>query len=127
MIQGVTVSSASGLYGILMHIIATSSLVITASLIYRARHTRVGAALGLVCGTLMMGGVMMVANHFITPVFTGWPVEAVDAMLLPVILPFNLAKAGINSVVTFAVYKLVSRYIVHSESRQKAGEVKDNS
>lgn len=29
------------------------------------------------------------------------------------ILPFNLLKAGINSAVTFVVYKVVSRYLVH--------------
>ena len=39
----------------------------------------------------------------------------VDALLLPGILPFNLLKAGINSVITFLVYKTVSRYVVHGE------------
>ena len=38
-----------------------------------------------------------------------------DYLLLPVILPFNLIKAGVNSLITFAVYKVVSRYIVHGE------------
>lgn len=37
-----------------------------------------------------------------------------------VILPFNLLKAGINSVVTFLVYKSVSKYIVHGEEFAKA-------
>lgn len=44
----------------------------------------------------------------------------VDAMLVTVILPFNLLKAGINSVVTFLVYKSVSKYIVHGEEFAKA-------
>ena len=39
-IQGLTVSAASGVYGILMHIIATSALVITAGLIYTRNKTR---------------------------------------------------------------------------------------
>ena len=34
-IQGVTVSAASGLYGIIMHIISTSTLVIVAGVIYQ--------------------------------------------------------------------------------------------
>ena len=54
---------------------------------------------------------MMIANHFITPFYMGAPTEMVDAMLVTVILPFNLLKAGINSVVTFLVYKSVSKYI----------------
>lgn len=118
-IQGFTVSAASGVYGIIMHIIATSTLVLIASGIYRVKHTRVGAVIGLVCGTLAMSGIMMVANHFVTPIFLGAPVEVVDAMLLPMILPFNLLKAGINSIVTFLVYKVVSRYIIHAEPKER--------
>ena len=114
-IQGVTVSAASGAYGIIMHIIATSTLVLVAGSIYRLRRTRGGGVLALVLGTLAMGLIMMPANHFITPHFMGQPVAVVDALLLPGILPFNLLKAGINSAVTFLVYKTVSRYVVHGE------------
>ena len=39
LIQGVTVSAGSGLYGIVMHIIATSTLVLVAGSIYRFRRT----------------------------------------------------------------------------------------
>ena len=118
-IQGLTVSASSGLYGIIMHIIATSVLVLVASGIYRVRHTKKGAILGLVCGTIAMALVMLPANHFITPAFMGVPTEVLDALLLPGILPFNLLKAGINSVVTFLVYKTVSRHLIHGESWKK--------
>ena len=114
-IQGLTVSAGSGVYGIIMNIIATSTLVLVAGTVYRLRHTRGGAVLGLVLGTLAMGLVMMPANHFITPAFTGWPVAQVDALLIPGILPFNLLKAGLNSGVTFVVYKTVSRYLIHGD------------
>ncbi len=114
-IQGLTVSAGSGIYGIIMHIIATSTLVLVAGTVYRVRHTKGGAVLGLVLGTLAMGLVMMPANHFITPAFTGWPVAQVDALLIPGILPFNLLKAGLNSGVTFVVYKTVSRYLIHGD------------
>lgn len=123
-IQGATVSAQSGLYGILMHIIATSTLVLVAANIYRIKHTKKGAIVGLVLGTIAMGLVMVIANHFITPYFTGWPTEAVDALLLPIILPFNLLKAGINSFVTFLIYKSVSRHILHNEVQIKKWESK---
>ena len=119
-IQGVTVSSGSGLYGIIMHIIATSTIVLVAGSIYRVKHTRAGAAIGLVLGTICWGIVMCIANHFITPLFTGMPTEAVDAMILPVILPFNLIKAGANSLITFLVYKTVSRHIIHRGEKKPA-------
>ncbi len=118
-IQGITVSVASGPWGILMHIIATGVLVVVASTIYKFRRTRLGAIIGLVCGTLAMGAVMVPANHFITPIWMGAPTDVVDALILPGILPFNLLKAGINSVVTFLVYKVVSRYIIHGEAWEK--------
>lgn len=117
-----------GIYGFLMHVIATGILVMVASTIYRKFHTRPGAVVGLVLGTIAMGVGMMIANHFITPFYMGVPTEMVDAMLVTVILPFNLLKAGINSAITFLVYKAVSRYIIHGEghvrgSEKAAGEI----
>lgn len=125
LIQGFTVSAGAGLYGILMHIIATSVLVLVASGLYRWKRTTAASIVGLVLGTLAMGGVMMVANHFITPYFMGVPVQVVDAMLLPVILPFNLLKAGINALLTFLVYKAIARFI--TENKPKSKQIKNES
>ena len=104
----VTVSAASGWYGILMHVIATGTYVLVAGNIYKANKTKKQAILALVCGTLAMAAVMIPANLFITPIFMGAPRAAVAAMLPTAIIPFNLLKAGINSVVTFLLYKRVS-------------------
>ena len=111
-VQALTVSAQSGLYGFLMHVISTSILCVTAGFIYKRHHTRMGAALALLVGTVAMGLGMMLANHFITPLFMGVPTEMVDGMLLTVFLPFNLLKAGINSAVTFLVYKTVSTHLI---------------
>ena len=107
-IQGVTVSAASSWYGILMHVIATGTYVLVAGNIYKAHKTKKQAILALVCGTLAMTAVMIPANLFITPIFMGAPRAAVAAMLPTAIIPFNLLKAGINSVITFLLYKRVS-------------------
>lgn len=122
-IQGLTVSAGSGVYGIIMHIIATSTLVAVASLIYSCKHTRGGAILGLICGTVAITLIMLPANHIVTPIFTGMPTEAVDALLIPGILPFNLIKAGVNSALTFVVYKTVSRYLVHGAQWETKGTI----
>ena len=111
-----------GVYGFLMHVIASGTLALVAGSIYRLRHTRMGGLTALIAGTVAMGLVMMVANHFITPFYMGVPTEMVDAMLVTVILPFNLLKAGINSAITFLVYKAVSKYIIHGEGRVRGGE-----
>ena len=111
LIQGVTVSAGSGFYGIIMHIIATCTFVLVAGNIYRVRKTHKGAALALLAGVISMGVIMMPANLIITPIFTGMPTEAIKALLLPVILPFNLIKAGINAIVVFVIYKPISKLI----------------
>lgn len=109
-IQGLTVSAASGVYGIIMHLIATSTLVMIAGTIYRKDKTRKTAILGLVCGMLAMALVMIIANLFITPLFMGVSRELVWT-LMPFIIGFNLIKAGINGFVTFFLYKRISVFL----------------
>ena len=128
-IQGMTVSSGSGLMGIAMHIFATSILVLVAGNIYRVKHTKKGAVLALICGVLAMTAGMVVFNYFITPDLADTAAvaanrEFVKTLLVPVIVPFNLIKAGVNSVVTFLVYKTVSRHLGHGENWKKEPGVK---
>ncbi len=112
-IQGLTVSAASGFIGILMHIAATGSFVLVAGNIYKRIHTFKGAILSLIFGTLTMTAVMCAWNYIMTPIFMGAPREVVAAMLVPVIIPFNLIKAGANSAITVLVYKRLSNRIHH--------------
>lgn len=99
------------LIGFFMHFVATGSFVLLAGLIYKRNKTRKTAVIALVCGTILMTVSMMLWNLLITPIFLGVPREAVIAMLGTIILPFNLLKAGINSVVTFLTYKSIARYL----------------
>ncbi len=107
LVQGFTVSAASGIYGIIMHIISTS--VLCSSMGITVKKTK-SMLLGALVGTLAMTAVMWVANLLITPVFMGVPVDAVKG-LMPFILLFNCIKAGVNSLVAIAVYKIVSKVI----------------
>lgn len=109
-IQGVTVSAASGLYGIIMHVISTSVLVLVSGLIYKYNKTRKGAVIALLCGVAAMTLVMIGANMIITPLFRGVPRNIVWS-LMPFIAGFNAIKAGINSVVTFLLYKRISGFL----------------
>lgn len=111
LIQGLTVSAQSGIYGIIMHIIATGTYVLVSGLIYNRKKTRANAAIALVVGAIAMTAVMAVANLVITPMFMNVPVDVVRGMLIPFIIPFNLIKAGVNGLVTFVVYKRVTGII----------------
>lgn len=109
-LQGVTVSAVSGLYGIIMHILATGAFALVAGLLYRGNKTKKEAIISLIAGTVTMTIVMVLANILVTPAFTGWPVSAVME-IMPVIIAFNLTKAGINSVVIFLLYKRISGFL----------------
>ncbi len=111
-IQAITVSAGEGLVGAAMHIIASGTLVLVASLIYRFMHNIKGAIIGLISGALAMAVVMIPANLLITAPYYQIPVEAVAGMLLPFIIPFNLMKAGINIVVVFFLYKPLRRFLI---------------
>lgn len=97
--------------GFVMHMFATGSFVIVAGNIYRHNKTRKGAIIALAAGTVTMAVVMCAANYIMDPLFYGMQKEAVAALILPAILPFNLSKAGINSIITFFIYKRISRLI----------------
>lgn len=109
-VQGLTVSASSGLYGILMHAAAALALVLPSSLVYRFRRTREGAILGICFGVTVMVAVMIPANLFITPAFLGCERSFVYD-LLPLIILFNLIKAAANGLITFFVYKKISNLL----------------
>ena len=110
LVQGITVSAASGIYGIIMHILATAAFVLTSSLIYRKKKTKKTAAISIAAGVVAMTLVMIPANLFITPFFMNCE-RALVIDLLPFIAGFNAIKAGVNGIITFFVYKKISRLI----------------
>jgi riboflavin transporter FmnP len=110
-VQAFTVSADAGLMGFLMHTIATGSMAVTCGLIFFRSKSWKTAALGLALGTIVMTAVMIPLNLLLTPLFMGAPVQVVADMIIPAILPFNLIKVGINSVVTFILYKKSSQIL----------------
>lgn len=104
-----------GLLGFFMHVVSTGSFVLAAGLIYKRKKTKKNAVTALICGTIVMPATMLGWNMVITPIFLGVPREAVLAMLMPVILPFNLMKAGVNALITFFTYKYIARYLHKKE------------
>lgn len=110
LIQAFGTANGGGLYGAIMGSLATGAFVVTAGLIYRRTKTRKNAIIGLICGILAATIIMIPANLIITPLFLGMPRSAVYP-LLPWITLFNLIKAGINAVLTLAIYKRISRFL----------------
>lgn len=102
----ITVSS-TGIIGFFMNIISTCAFACTASFIYKKRHTISGAVAGLISGSIAMAIVMILWNYLITPLYMGISRAEVVKMLIPIFLPFNLLKAGLNAGFSFLLYKPV--------------------
>ena len=96
--------STTGPWGFLMNALATCSFCCTASFVYKKMHTKKGAVLGLSLGVVCLVAVMLLWNYLITPIYQGMPREAIVELLLPVFLPFNLAKGGMNMAATLLLY-----------------------
>ncbi|MCR4962323.1 MAG: ECF transporter S component [Firmicutes bacterium] len=126
-----------GPIGFLMHMIASGTLVTVAYAIYAAcRKTNKGLILALICGSIAMALIMIPLNFIFTPkVLMDVPIgesariffdglsggytagayseaavtayQTVKGMLLVALIPFNLLKAGLNSLLFYLVYRSI--------------------
>ena len=107
LVEFATVSD-TGLYGLIMNILGSVSLSVTASLIYKWKKSFSGAILALTSAAFVVTGVMMLANLVVTPYFMGVDIATVRGMIPTLLLPFNLLKAIINVGVVLLLFKHLS-------------------
>ena len=100
-IQGMTVSAHSGIIGIIMNILSFSSYMLTVGLICRRRKTAKRIIAAMIAGIIATTITMALFNIIFTPIFWGVPREVVIGMILPMIVPFNLIRTGVNSLFAF--------------------------
>lgn len=98
-------------YGGLMGIVCALALTVPAALIYQRNQTRKGAVIGMVIAAVITLAVAIVANIIVTPLYAGVTTDEVLAMIVPILLPFNIIKVLINCVITFVVYKSISKLV----------------
>ena len=116
--------SSTGIIGLLMNFISSAVFIGVASFIYSRKKTLARAITGLFIASLSMTAVMLLWNYIVTPVYMHVERSVVVGMILPLLLPFNLLKAGLNSTLTMFLYKGVvtalrkSKLIPGSESVQ---------
>jgi riboflavin transporter FmnP len=116
-VQALTVSSGSGVYGFVMHVIATGALLTVTCLVREITLRKqlkdlIFLPVCLVLGCIAMTAVMVPANLLITPAFMseimGIPRETVDSMIKDLmftgIIPFNALKSGINSAIACVLF-----------------------
>ena len=115
-IHGILMADFSGA---VMNILVVIGFVVPASLIYRQGRTFPRAIIGLIASVVCAVIMAIVGNLVITPAYLGVPMDAVIAMILPILVPFNLAKGIINAVLTLAVYKSISNLITPRKQQVK--------
>ena len=127
LLEMVTISE-TGIIGCIMNLLSTCTFACTAAFVYKKKHTLHGAMAGLAIGSVLMVGAMLLWNWLITPLYMGIERESIEGMLLPMFLPFNLLKAGLNSALTLSLYKPLVTALrkiglveSHSGSSSKAG------
>ncbi len=104
LIEMLTIST-TGPIGFAMNVIATCAFVLPATVIYKKNRTRKGALVGLFLGMICMTVCMILWNYILTPLYMKVDRSTVVNMLVPVFLPFNLIKGGINAGITLLLYK----------------------
>lgn len=125
--------SETGILGFFMNVISSCSFACTAAFIYQKKRKLSDAVVGLFCGWGCMVFVMLFWNCLIAPFYMGYPREAVIELLVPVFLPFNLIKGGLNASITVILYRpvvmalqrarLIQRVQGTEKSRWNAGAI----
>lgn len=104
LVEMVTVST-TGFIGLLMNFLASGVFVGVSSIIYARKKTLSRAIIGLIAGSFSMLVIMLLWNYIMTPIYMGVPREAVLELFVPLLIPFNLLKAALNSALVLLLYK----------------------
>lgn len=113
--------SETGFIGALMNLVSSCAFACTAAAVYKRNRNMTGAAVALISGLVAMVAAMLLWNYVMTPIFLGYPREAVAEMLIPIFLPFNLLKGGLNAGITILLYKPVKKALVAARFLPESG------
>jgi len=102
--------TSTGFVGELANFVMNGSMCLVAGLIYQHKKTLSGAVLSLIFGTIAMVIMGVFANLYIMlPLYMPTaPTHAKMNLVLLTILPFNIVKGIVISVITLLLYKKIS-------------------
>lgn len=102
-------------WGVLMAVLANVAFVAPCAAIARGLGDRLGKkrslALGMLAGAAASLVVILLSNIVVTPMYTAVSTEAVIAMIIPILLPFNLIKLGLNCAIAALVQGPVGKVL----------------
>lgn len=122
-------STQTGGVGELADFLMTSAFALTAAFVYKKNHTKDGAKIACILGTVALTIMGIITNTYLLIPFYSriMPLDAIfeacssknslitgmSGYILFGVIPFNLIKGIIISLITFAVYKRISKHIHH--------------
>ena len=105
--------------GAIMNIIVTFCYILPAALIYQRNRTFKGGMIGLAVSVVCLVVGAIIANLIVDPTFYSMPFDKVVSLIIPAILPFNIIKGVVVSVLTALVYKSISNFITPEKDQVK--------
>jgi riboflavin transporter FmnP len=100
----------TGFIGEIADLIISLTYILPAAIIYVFKRKKSGAIIGLIIGTIISTIVACFLNYFILLPMYHWNMNYVDTIKLGV-LPFNLFKNILISVIVLMIYKKISNII----------------
>lgn len=96
--------STTGPFGMCMNILSSAAFACTASYLYHrwGKQNLLGAFLA---GAAVMVVSMLGWNYLFSPYYMGVSREVIAGMLVPMFLPFNLIKAGLNTAIAWLLLR----------------------
>lgn len=113
--------------GSIMNIFATIFFVLPAALLYKRLHTLKDAIAGLAISVVTATAGAILVNLTIGVWFYYGSADVIIPLILPALLPFNLAKTILNALLTLVVYKAVSNLITPKKERVKGRPANQNA
>ena len=105
--------------GALMNLVAALLFILPAAILYKKMHTYKGAIIGLILGVVLATLGSIVANLTIGVWFWYGSADVILPLMIPAVIPFNLLKTILNSVLTLVVYMAVSNLITPKKKQVK--------
>ncbi len=109
--QGIRGIIAANPIGSIMNIAGLLAFMLPVAILCRSVKSNPRLIIGLAIGSLLSIITMIAMNLLITPFYMGVPMNAVIEMIIPILLPFNIIKAILNSVLVFVLYKSLQKLL----------------
>lgn len=111
--------SSTGFVGEFANFLIGASFVVPAGIIYSKKRSKTGAAIALITSTIIMSLIGILANYYILMPLFGMKLSTSNLIRYIVygIIPFNMIKGILISVITLLIYKRVS-ILIRAENYQ---------